>query len=159
MNLPLRAASAISVRVLDRIDSAQRYASTPEGRRRSFDNRVQEACRSLPAAVVFSSLIYPTCSLSFPSPAAYTYASSLPPPLTLSSRQCGQFCSGAAKQSLYLTPARRQFFSPAFKRHIQRPLDGSLHKRLREENIRRQRVNIQSLISEIARNRSGQCQF
>lgn len=30
-----------------------------------------------------------------------------------------------------------------------------LYKRLREENIRRQWVNIQSLISEIARNRSA----
>lgn len=34
-----------------------------------------------------------------------------------------------------------------------------LHKRLREENIRRQWVNIQCLISEIARNRSGNANF
>jgi len=77
--------------------------------------------------------------------------------------QRGQFYSRVVQLFSFLW-----FFSPAFKRRVPPSPSLSLarslsldflHKRFREENIRRRRVNIQSLISEIARNRSGQCQF
>lgn len=48
--------------------------------------------------------------------------------------------------------------SCSFKRHISIS-PNFLHKRLGEENIRRQWVNIQSLISKIAGNRSRHCQL
>lgn len=48
--------------------------------------------------------------------------------------------------------------SCSFKRHISIS-PNFLHKRLGEENIRRQSVNIQSLISKIAGNRSRHCQL
>lgn len=74
-------------------------------------------------------------------------------PHTLFSRQYSQFCSRVVQSFSFL-----QFFSPAFKRRTSSSLS-FVHKRLREENICRQWVNIQSLISEIARNRSGNANF
>jgi len=139
--------------------------STSPFRRRCRSFRLRKGCKNPPTAISSIS-IYPT----------HLFLTTLSTPhlilLFCFPRQHGQFCvrelcnrflsyNSSRWLSSDVYPPLSLFLSLSLSLSLPLSLSTSSIKRpyAREENIRRQRANIQSLISEIARNRSRQGQF
>lgn len=124
---------------------------SPPERYPSFNYQVQKVRKNssmpIPAISIYHPPLPPSrrsafASTPLPLPLPLSYSSSLL--ILLATRSIRKLCDRS--------------LSCSFKRHISISLN-FLHKRLGEENIRRQWVNIQSLISKIAGNRSRHCQL